>query len=157
MAVRPIPTGYRTVTPYLICKGAAQAIDFYTRAFGAKELMRLAAPGGQIGHAEIEIGDSRIMLADACEEAHARDPHSLGGTPVSILLYVEDVDTVYNQAVASGATEVRPLMDQFYGDRSGVLTDPFGHMWCIATHVEDVAPEEINRRFESYAKQQAPA
>jgi PhnB protein len=152
MAVRAIPAGYHTATPYLIVKGAAAAIDFYKKAFGATELMRLADPSGKIGHAEIKIGDSPIMLADEVPAMGIRSPQTLGGAGVSILLYVEDVDARFNQAVAAGATAVRPLQDQFYGDRSGTLTDPFGHVWTIATHNEDVPPEEIDRRFEAMMK-----
>jgi len=153
MAVKPIPDGYHTATPYLIIKGAASALEFYKKAFGATELMRLADPSGKIGHAEILIGDSPIMLADEHPEMGYRGPQSLGGTPVSIALYVEDVDARFNQAVAAGAKVMRPVKDQFYGDRSGTLTDPFGHVWTIATHKEDVSPEEINKRFEAFAKQ----
>jgi PhnB protein len=145
-ASRPIPEGYHTATPYLIVKGAAGAIEFYKKAFGATELLRMAQPDGKIGHAEIKIGDSPIMLADEFPEMGARSPQSLGGSPVSILLYVEDVDRVFNQAVAAGAKVARPVKDQFYGDRIGGVTDPFGHQWYIATHKEDVAPEELKKR-----------
>ena len=144
--VKPIPEGYHTATPYLIVKGAARAIDFYTKAFGAKEMMRMAQPDGRIGHAEIKIGDSPIMLADEFPDIGARSPQSLGGSPVSILLYVEDVDAVFSQAVAAGATLQRPVADQFYGDRTGGVTDPFGHVWYIATHKEDVSSEEMKKR-----------
>ena len=144
--VKPIPEGYHTATPYLIVKGAARAIDFYTKAFGAKEMMRMAQPDGRIGHAEIKIGDSPIMLADEFPDIGARSPQSLGGSPVSILLYVEDVDAVFSQAVAAGATLQRPVADQFYGDRTGGLTDPFGHIWYIATNKEDVSSEEMKKR-----------
>jgi len=150
MAVSPIPAGNHTVTPYLIIRGAAAALDFYRRAFGAQEVMRLAAPGGQIGHAEIQIGDSRIMLADECPETPS--PQALGGSPISILLYVNDVDAVFQRAIDAGATVKRPVQDQFYGDRSGMLTDPFGHTWSVATHQEDVPLEEIERRFAAFAK-----
>jgi PhnB protein len=145
-ASRPIPEGYHTATPYLIVKGAAGAIEFYKKAFGATELLRMAQPDGKIGHAEIKIGDSPIMLADEFPEMGARSPQSLGGSPVSILLYVEDVDRVFNQAVAAGAKVARPVKDEFYGDRIGGVTDPFGHQWYIATHKEDVAPEELKKR-----------
>jgi PhnB protein len=144
--VKPIPEGYHSATPYLIVKDAARAIEFYKRAFGATELLRMAAPGGKIGHAEIKIGDSPIMLADEVPDMGALSPESLGGTPVSILLYVEDVDAVFNQAIAAGAKVQRPVKDQFYGDRTGGVTDPFGHIWYVATHKEDVSPEEMRKR-----------
>ncbi len=143
---KPIPEGYHTATPYLIIKGAASAIEFYKKAFGATELMRMADPSGRIGHAEIRIGDSPILLADEVPEMSYRSPQSLGGSPVSILLYVEDVDAVFSQAVAAGAKVERPVKDQFYGDRSGGVTDPFGHVWYIATHKEDISPEEMRKR-----------
>src|SRR5262249_19741898 len=144
----------RTVTPYLIVKDAARAIDFYKKAFGATELMRFEGPGRKVGHAEVKIGDSVVMLADEFPEMGARGPESLGGSPVGILLYVEDVDARFNQAVAAGATVERPLKDQFYGDRSGTVTDPFGHKWTLATHKEDVSEEEMHRRHEAFLKQQ---
>jgi len=144
--VKPIPEGYHSVTPYLIIKDAASAIEFYKKAFGATELMRMADPSGKIGHAEIKIGDSPIMLADEVLGMGYRSPQSLGGSPVSILLYVEDVDALFDQAVAAGAKVERPVKDQFYGDRSGGVTDPFGHVWYIATHKEDVSPEEMKKR-----------
>lgn len=144
--VKPIPEGYHTATPYLIVNGAASAIDFYKKAFGATELMRMPGPGGRIAHAEIKIGDSPIMLADEAPETPYRSPQSLGGSPVSILLYVEDVDAVFERAVSAGAKVQRPLADQFYGDRTGGVTDPFGHIWYIATHKEDVSPEEMKKR-----------
>lgn len=144
--VKPIPEGYHTATPYLIVSGAANAIEFYKKAFGATELLRMPHPGGKVGHAEIKIGDSLIMLADEFPEMNARSPQSLGGSPVNILLYVEDVDRVFDQAVAAGAKVVRPVQNQFYGDRMGGITDPFGHTWYIATHVEDVSPEELRKR-----------
>jgi PhnB protein len=144
--VRPIPEGYHSVTPYLIVKGAAKAIEFYKQAFGAMELSRMTTPDGRIGHAEIKIGDSRIMLADEFPEMDARGPESFGGTPVLIHLYVEDVDTVAKQAAAAGARELRPVQDQFYGDRSGMFADPFGHKWNISTHKEDLSAEEIGKR-----------
>src|SRR5260370_33769663 len=143
---KPIPEGYHTATPYLIIKDAAQAIEFYKKAFGATEVIRFAQPDGKIGHAEIKVGDSHIMLADEFPEMGARSPQSFGGSPVSILLYVEDVDAVFTQAVAAGAAVQRPVADQFYGDRTGGVKDPFGHMWYIATHVEDVSPEEMKKR-----------
>lgn len=147
MSVKPIPDGYHTATPYLVVQGAANAIEFYKKAFGAEELLRLASPDGKIGHAEIKIGDSPIMLADEFPEMGFRGPRALGGSPVSILLYVEDVDARFNQAVSAGAKVLRPVLDQFYGDRSGHLEDPFGHQWALATHKEDVSPEEIEKRF----------
>jgi len=139
---KPIPDGYHTATPYLIVKGAAQAIEFYKKAFGATELLRMAQPGGKVGHAEIKIGDSILMLADESPEIDARSPQSFGGSPVSILLYVEDVDAVFTQAVAAGAAVQRPVANQFYGDRTGGVKDPFGHMWYIATHVETCRPRK---------------
>jgi PhnB protein len=141
-----IPEGYHTATPYLIVKGGVQALDFYKKAFGATEIMRMPRPDGKIGHAEIRIGDSRIMLADEFPEMDARSPKSLGGSPVGLYLYVEDVDATFNQAVALGATVQKPVADQFYGDRSGGIVDPFGHVWYIATHTEDVSPEELQKR-----------
>ncbi len=144
--VKPIPDGYHTVTPYLIVNDGGRALDFYQRAFGAKEQMRMPQPDGRIGHAEIQIGDSRIMLADEFPEMDARSPKSVGGSPVSIMLYVEDVDAVLKQAIAAGAREVRPVADQFYGDRLGSLEDPFGHKWHIATHKEDLSLDEIKKR-----------
>ncbi len=146
MAVKPIPDGYHAVTPYLYVKGAAQAIEFYRKAFGAEELMRYAMPGGKIGHAEIRIGDSTLMLADEHPEMDVKGPQTRGGTTVSFAVYVPDVDQRIAQAVAAGAKITRPVKNQFYGDRSGTLTDPFGHTWTISTHVEDVSPEEMQRR-----------
>ena len=143
MPVKPIPEGYHSVTPYLIIKGASAAIDFYKKAFGATELFRMPDPSGKgVAHAEIKIGDSPIMLADEQPQMY-RSPQSLGGTPVSLMLYVEDVDTVFPRAVAAGAKVVKPIADQFYGDRSGTLHDPFGHLWTIATHKKDVSSEEM--------------
>lgn len=142
---KPIPDGYHSVTPYLIINGAAEAIEFYKKAFGAVELFRMAHED-KIGHAEIKIGDSPIMLADEHPEMGYVGPKSLGGTPVSLMIYVEDVDTTFNQAITDGAVEVKALQDQFYGDRSGTLTDPFGHVWTIATHLEDLTPEEMEQR-----------
>ena len=145
-SVKPIPDGYHSITPYLICDRAADAIEYYKKAFGATELFRMDHEG-KVGHAELKIGDSPIMLADEYPQMGYRSPKALGGTPVSIMIYVEDVDTVYKQAIDAGATEVKPLQDQFYGDRSGTLTDPFGHVWTVATHKEDVSMEEMNRRM----------
>ncbi len=144
--VRPIPEGYHAVTPYLCVTGAANAIEFYTQAFGAREVMRIGAPEGKIGHAEIAIGDSRIMLADEYPEMNFRSPRRIGGSPVHIHLYVEDVDSTVKQAAAAGAKVLGPVADQFYGDRSGSLEDPFGHVWHVATHKEDLSAEEIQKR-----------
>jgi PhnB protein len=152
MPAKPIPEGYHSVTPYLIIRDAARAIDFYKKAFGAKELFRLPSPDGKIGHAEIRIGNSVVMLADEHPDFQAHSPQKYGGTPVSLLIYVEDVDKVYPQAIAAGGQETRPLKDQFYGDRSGTLTDPFGHIWTIASHKEDVSPQEMQRRYEAMMK-----
>jgi PhnB protein len=146
MRVKPIPDGYHSVTPYLYVKGAARAIEFYKRAFSAVERMRINQADGRVGHAEIQIGDSIIMLADEFPEMDARSPQSLGGSPVSIHLYVEDVDAVFGQALAAGAEVKRPIANQFYGDRLGGIQDPFGHTWWISTHKEDLSPEEIERR-----------
>jgi PhnB protein len=154
---RAIPEGYHSVTPYLIIKGAAKAIDFYKRAFGATELMRMPTPEGRIGHAEIRIGDSAIMLADEYPEMGHRSPQSLGGTGVSLMVYVERVDETFKKAIAAGATEVQPLKDQFYGDRSGTLQDPFGHVWTIATHIEDIEPAEMQRRLKQFSEKQQKA
>jgi PhnB protein len=146
MSVKPIPDGYHTVTPYLIIKGAAEAIEFYQQAFGATELLRFAMPDGHIGHAEIQIGDSRIMLADEYPGMGYKSPQTLGGSGVSVMLYVEDVDAVFNQAVSAGAKSKEAVQDKFYGDRSGTLEDPFGHVWHVATHKEDMSLEEMHRR-----------
>lgn len=153
MTVKPIPDCYHSVTPYLMIKGASDAIDFYKRGFGAIEIFRLLHPSGQIGHAEIKIGNSSIMLADPCEQGAFRSPQSLGGSSVGLYVYVEDVDAQFAQAVRAGAKEIKPVQDQFYGDRSGMLEDPFGHIWFLATHKEDVAPEEISKRAEMLFKQ----
>jgi PhnB protein len=147
MPVKAIPEGYHAVTPYLIIKDASAALDYYKNVFGAVELMRFEAPGGKIGHAEIKIGDSAIMLADEMPERGYVSPQTLGGTPLSLMLYVEDVDSVFNRAVAGGAKVDQPIKDQFYGDRNGTIRDPFGHMWTIGTHKEDVTPEEMKRRM----------
>ena len=144
--VNPIPEGYHSVTPYLSIKGAAKAIEYYKEVFGATELFRMGAPEGKIGHAEIKIGNSPIMLADEFPEMEFVSPQTLGGSPIGLMIYVDDVDTMFNKAIGAGATEVKPLQDQFYGDRSGTLKDPFGHVWTVATHVEDVAPEEMQKR-----------
>ena len=149
--VKPIPENYHRVTPYLVVDGAAEAIDFYSRVFGATEVMRMPAPGNKIGHAEIKVGDSVVMLADAVAGMGHKSPKTLGGSPVSLLLYVEDTDTTVKRAVENGAKLSRPVEDQFYGDRMGTVEDPFGHVWHVATHVEDVSPEEMKRRMESMA------
>ena len=157
MAIKPIPDGYRTATPYLIVQGAAQAIEFYKRAFGATELLRMPDPQGRVAHAEIKIGDSVIMLADEHPAMGHRGPRALGGSSVSILLYVADVDGVFERSVKAGAKAQRPVADQFYGDRAGTLEDPFGHVWTIATHIEDVPPEELERRAAAAMRASAPA
>lgn len=146
MAVKPIPSGYHAVTPYLVMKGAGQAIDYYKKVFGAEELFRMADPTGKVGHAEIKIGDSPVMLADEYPEMGFRGPDAFGGTPVSLLLYVPDVDATFQKAIAAGAKAIKPVEDQFYGDRSGTLRDPYGHMWTVATHKEDISHEEMKKR-----------
>src|ERR1700704_5720600 len=146
MPVKPIPEGYHTVTSYLIIDGAADAIEYYKKAFGATELFRFPAPDGKVGHAEIKIGDSPIMLADAYPDMGYNGPKSLGGSPVSLMIYVEDVDTVFNQAVEAGATVKEAVSDKFYGDRMGSLIDPFGHVWHVSTHKEDVSLDEMEKR-----------
>ncbi len=148
MSVKPIPEGYHSVTPYLIVDGAAEAIDFYTKVFGACESMRLEM-GDSLAHAEIQIGDSIVMLADENREMNFLSPKSIGGTPVSICLYMEDVDTVFQRAIDAGSTQLRPVVDQFYGDRSGTFQDPFGHVWTVATHIEDLTEEELAERMKS--------
>lgn len=144
--VRPIPEGYHSVTPYLIVDGAAKAIEFYEQAFGASVQFRMDGPDGRVGHAELKIGDSYVMLADEHPEMGARGPKTVGGSPISLLLYVEDVDAIVERAVEAGAKLTRPVADQFYGDRTGSVEDPFGHAWYVATHVEDVSSEEMKRR-----------
>lgn len=153
--VRPVPDGYHTVAPHLCIEGAAQALKFYKKAFGAKEELCLKMPGGKIGHAEIQIGDSRIMLSDEFPDFGNRSPKAFGGTPVTIHLYVEDVDALAAKAVAAGAKVLIPVADQFYGDRSGRIQDPFGHVWIISTHIEDVTPKEVERRTVAFMKQLA--
>jgi PhnB protein len=143
---KPIPDDYPRVAPYLVVDGAAAAIDFYTSVLGATERMRLAAPEGKVGHAELQIGNSVIMLADEAPDMDIRGPKSFGGTPVTLHVYVEDVDTVFDRAVGAGAKALRPVEDKFYGDRSGQFEDPFGHRWDVATHVEDVPPDEMAKR-----------
>jgi PhnB protein len=144
--VKPIPDGFHSVTPYLIVRGGAKALEFYAKALGAQEIMRIDMGGGTLGHAEMKIGDSIVMLADEHPDMGYKAPQSYGGTPVSICLYVEDVDARVKQAEDAGAKVVRPVQDQFYGDRSGTVVDPFGHVWTIATHKEDLTPEEISKR-----------
>src|SRR6516225_5318827 len=151
-AIKPIPEGYHSVTPYLILSNASEAIAFYKKALGAEEVLRLDGPGGRIHHAEIKIGDSRIMLADEHIEIQALSPKTIGGSPVSIHLYVEDVDAAVARAVAAGAKLVRPVADQFYGDRVGGIEDPFGYRWFIVTHKEDLSIEEIRRRGAAQAR-----
>lgn len=153
MSVKPIPEGYHSITPYLSIKGAAKAIEFYKHAFGAAECFRLVTPIGTIGHAEIRIGDSAIMLSEACDEGPLCSPQTLGGASVGLHLYVADVDAVFAQAVGVGAKTVMSVRDQFYGDRTGTLEDPFGHIWFIATHKEELTPEEINKRAEALFEQ----
>ena len=153
MPVKPIPDGYHSVTPYLIVQGAADAIEFYKKALGASEVMRFDGPGGKIGHAEIRIGNSPVMLADEYPDMGFRSPQALGGAAVTLMVYVEQVDAVFQRALAVGAKELQPLKNQFYGDRSGTLQDPFGHVWTIATHVEDIPPEEMHRRADEAVKQ----
>jgi PhnB protein len=150
--VKPIPEGYHNVTPYLVIKGAAAAIDFYKKAFGAVEVMRMPQPDGRVGHAELKFGDSMVMLADEFPEMSVVGPKTLGNTSVALLLYVDDVDKAVERAVSLGATIKKPVADQFYGDRTGTLEDPFGHKWTLAVHLEDVSPEEMERRMAAQAK-----
>lgn len=146
MTVQPIPEGYPRVTPYLCVDGAAAAIDFYVSVLGAEERMKMLAPGGKIGHAELALGNAVIMLADEYPDMGFRSPKAVGGTPITLHVYVEDVDTVFAKALARGAKELSPVKDEFYGDRTGQLEDPFGHRWSIASHVEDVPAEEMEKR-----------
>ncbi|MGA2299236.1 MAG: VOC family protein [Candidatus Acidiferrum sp.] len=150
--VKPIPDGYHAVTPFLVVSDAARAMEFYKAAFGAKERMRMAGPGGKIVHAEMTIGDAVIMVADEFPEWGNLSPESLNGSPVRMALYVEDVDDVASRAVAAGAKVLIPVADQFYGDRSGRLADPFGHLWIVATHIEDVSPGEMQKRMDALSK-----
>jgi PhnB protein len=144
--VEPIPASYPRVTPYLIVDGASAAIDFYTSVLGATERMRMSAPEGRVGHAELDLGDSVIMLADESPEVDARSPSTVGGSPVSLHVYVEDADATFKRALDAGAKTLQPVEDKFYGDRSGTFEDPFGHRWHVATHVEDVPPDEMESR-----------
>ena len=150
--VHYIPKGYNAITPYLIIKGAAEAIEYYKKVFGATEVMRMPGPSGRIGHAELKIGDSNVMLADEFPEMDYRSPVTLGSSPVSMLLYVEDADSTVERAVANGAKILKPVQDQFYGDRMGSIKDPFGHLWSIATHTEDVSPEQMKERAKQATK-----
>lgn len=152
MSVKAIPDGYHSVTPYLIVNGAARAIDFYKLAFGATELLRIPGAHDRIMHAELKIGDSIIMLADEPESGEHKSAQSLGGSPVSLMIYIEDVDKVFARALSAGAKQTRAVQDQFYGDRSGNLIDPFGHAWTVATHVEDVSMDEMQRRMAALPK-----
>ncbi|MGH9868092.1 MAG: VOC family protein [Candidatus Polarisedimenticolia bacterium] len=149
MPVKPVPEGYHTVTPYLIVHQGTEALAWYTKALDAKELMRFEVAGGKIGHAEFKLGDSIVMMADEAPEMGHRSPKSLGGAGVSLAIYVPDVDKAYARAIAAGGKEIKPLANQFYGDRSGTFQDPFGHVWTIATHVEDVTPDEMKRRMKA--------
>ena len=155
MTVKPVPEAYRNATPYLIVNGAASAIEWYKKALGATELVRLADSTGKVMHAELRFGGSPIMLADEFPEMGYRSPHSLAGSPVSVLLYVEDVDAQFRQAVAAGGTATTPVADQFDGDRRGTLTDPFGHVWLLATKKEEVSLEQMRKRFEKMMKREA--
>jgi PhnB protein len=154
--VKSIPEGYHTVTPYMTIKNAAKALDFYKKAFNANELFRMDGPGGVvIMHAEIQIGDSRIMLSDEMPDMNVKSPESYGGSPMSLMLYVDDVDSLFKQAINNGAKEVKAVENQFYGDRSGTLKDPFGHIWTLATHVEDVSEAELKKRMEKFKGDQS--
>jgi PhnB protein len=144
--VSAIPKGYQSITPYLIVNEGVKAIAFYKKVFGAKERMRMNQPGGKIGHAELKIGDSIIMLADECHEVEARSPKTIGGSPITIHVYIKNVDEVVKRAVKAGATLIRPIEDMFFGDRSGGVEDPFGHKWIISTHIEDVTPAQLKKR-----------
>jgi PhnB protein len=152
MPVKPIPDGYHSVTPYLLIRGAAAAIEFYKKALGAKEILRLPGPDGKVAHAEIQLGDSIVMLGDEMPGMPRSSPQKYGGTPVGIHLYVEDADAVFERSVALGAKVDRPMVDQFYGDRSGTIEDPFGHIWTISTHKEDLTEEQIQQRLAAMKK-----
>jgi PhnB protein len=151
MPVNPIPDNYPRVTAYLIVEGADAAIDFYKSVLGAAERVRMGGPDGRVGHAELQFGDSVVMLADAYPEMDIRDPIAIGGTPVSMTIYVEDVDKTFAEALNAGARELQPLEDKFYGDRAGQFEDPFGHRWTVMSHVEDVSPEEMQKRADKFA------
>ena len=152
--VAPVPAGYHSITPHLVCRGAAKAIDFYKKAFGAKEQLRMSAPDGSIAHAEIAIGDSMVMLGDEAPQMGASAPETVGGTPVHIFIYTPNVDKLYAQAIAAGATGNQPPTDMFWGDRYAKLSDPFGHKWSMATHIEDVSPKEMDKRMAAAFSQQ---
>ena len=154
MAVKPIPKGYHTVTPYLIVRDAAGALEFYKKALGAAEIMRFPGPDGKVVHAEFKIGDSIVMLGEEMPQMGYRGPQGLGGSPVGLMIYVENVDQAFNKAIGAGGKVQKQVADQFYGDRSGTLIDPYGHMWTLATHKEDVAPEEMKKRMEALHKKQ---
>lgn len=156
MAVSYIPDGYHSVTPYLIVDDGPRALEFYKRAFGAVELFRLDMPDGRLGHAEFTVGDSHIMLAEEFPEMEALAPKSIGGTAVSLMVYTEDADAMFARALEAGAVALRPVADQFYGDRAGMLRDPFGHKWSIATHIEDVSAAELERRTQAMFRQGGP-
>ena len=153
--VKPIPDGYHTVTPYMVVKNAAKALDFYKRAFNTKKIIRMPDAKGLIMHAEIQVGDSRIMLCDEMPAMNARSPEAFGGSPMSLMIYVDDVDRIYQQAIKAGATELKPVANQFYGDRSGTVKDPFGHTWTLATHVEEVSEAEMKKRMEKVQSSQS--
>ena len=155
--VSPIPQGYHSITPYLFIQGASSAIDYYKKVFGAEERMRMPGPDGRVMHAELQIGDSIVMLADENPEMGAKSPKTIGGAASSLHVYVRDVDTTTQTAVEAGGQLIRPVKNQFYGDRSGSIIDPFGHIWSIATHIEDVSPEEMNKRMAKMATQSANA
>lgn len=157
MAVKPIPDGFHTITPYLIVKDAAAALAFYKQALGAEEILRMKGPDGSVMHAEIKVGDSPIMIGQECPHMGARSAETLGATPVGLCLYVKDCDAAFKQAVSAGAKALRPVMDQFYGDRSGTVTDPFGHQWTIGTHKEDLTPAQLQQRCDEFMKQMASA
>ena len=157
MAAQPVPEGYHTLTAYLAVDDAAAAIEYYQRAFGAKESVRMEGPDGKIGHAELEIGDSRVMLADAYPPSAARPPKELGGTTGGVFIYTENVDSLFKQAIDAGATSVSDPENMFWGDRFGTLTDPFGHVWYMSTHVEDVSPEEMGERQRQWQEEMAAA
>lgn len=144
--VKAIPDGYHTITPYMIIKDVAGAMEFYKKAFDAKEMFAMREPNGMVRHAEMKMGNSHFMMGEECAEKQAKSPHAIGGTPMHLYVYVDDVDAMFNKAVAAGAKVLHPIKDQFYGDRSCGLMDPYGHSWCIATHVEDVSPEELQKR-----------
>ncbi|MFL5919890.1 MAG: VOC family protein [Gaiellaceae bacterium] len=146
MAAKPIPEGYHTLTPYLAVEDASRAIDFYKRAFGAEEVVRMPGPDGKIGHAELQVGDSKLMLSDPFPQSNVRPPSERGGPTASVFMYVEDADATFEQAKSAGATVVMELEDMFWGDRFGTLADPFGHVWSLATHKEDLSPEEMAER-----------